>query len=58
MAMITWAKKSSSKSTNIGPKVHIVTTWESIKKLKNITPLGDSSWHALPNLPILVDILA
>ena len=25
-------KKSSSKSTNIGPKVHFVTTWETIKK--------------------------
>ena len=36
-------KKSSSKSTNIGPKVHIVTTWETIEKLKNNTPLGDSS---------------
>ena len=43
MAMITCTKKSSSKSTNIGPKVHIVTTWETIEKLKNNTPLGDSS---------------
>ena len=58
MAMITWAKKSSSKSTNIGPMVHIVTTWETIKKLKNSTPLGDSSWHGLPNLPKLADFLA
>ena len=31
-------KKSSSKSTNIGPTVHIVATWETIKKLKNNTP--------------------
>ena len=31
-------KKSSSKSANIGPKVHIVATWETIKKLKNNTP--------------------
>ena len=38
MAMIIWTKKSSSKSTNIGPKVHIVATWETIKKLKNNTP--------------------
>ena len=58
MAMVTWAKKSSSKSANIAPKVHIVATWETIKKLKNSTPLGDSSWHALPNLPKLADILA
>ena len=51
-------KKSSSKSTNIGPKAHIVATWETIKKLKNNTPLGDSSYHALPNLPKWLDILA
>ena len=38
MAMVTWAKKSSSKSANIGPKVHIVATWETIKKFKNNTP--------------------
>ena len=34
MAMITWAKKSSSKSTNIGPMIHIVTTWETMKNYK------------------------
>ena len=58
MAMVTWAKKSSSKSANIGSKVHIVATWETIKELKSSTPLGDSSWHALPNLPKLADFLA
>ena len=31
-------KKSSSKSTCIGSKGHIVATWETIKKLKNSTP--------------------
>ena len=31
-------KKSSGKSTCIGSKVHIVATWETIKKLKNSTP--------------------
>ena len=38
MAMITWAKKSSSKSTNIGPKVHVVATWGTIKELSISTP--------------------
>ena len=33
MLTITWAKKSPSKSTYIGPKVHIAATWETIKKL-------------------------
>ena len=51
-------KKSPRKSTYIGPKVHIVATWGTIKKLNFSTPLGDSSWHALPNLPKLADILA
>ena len=36
-------KKSSSKSTYIGTKVHIVATWGTIKKLNFSTPLGDSS---------------
>ena len=58
MAMFTWAKKSPRKSTYIGPKVHIVATWGTLKKLNFSTPLGDSSWHALPNLPKLADILA
>ena len=46
MLTITWAKKSPSKSTYIGPKLIFST------------PLGDSSWHALPNLPKLADISA
>jgi len=33
-------------------------TWGNQKKLHFSTPLGDSSWHALPNLPKLADILA
>ena len=51
-------KKTPSKSTYIGPKIHIVATWGTIKELNFSTPLGDSSWHALPNLPKLADILA
>ena len=51
-------KKSPRKSTYIRPKVHIVATWGTLKKLNFSTPLGDSSWHALPNLPKLADILA
>ena len=51
-------QKSTSKSTYMGPKVHIVATWGTLKKLNFSTPLGDSTWHALPNLPKLADILA
>ena len=54
----SYTKKSPSKSTYIGPKVYIAAAWETIKKLIFSTPLGDSSWHALPNLPKLADILA
>ena len=36
-------KKSPRKSTYIGPKVHIVATWGTLKKLNFSTPLGDSS---------------
>ena len=36
-------KKSPRKSTYIGPKVYIVGTWGTLKKLNFSTPLGDSS---------------
>ena len=58
MAIITWSKKSPSQSIYIGPKVHIVATWDTIKQKILTTPLGDSSWYGLPNLPKLADILA
>ena len=58
MATITWSKKSPSQSIYIGPKVHIVATWNTIKQKILMTPLGNSTWHALPNLPKLADILA
>ena len=55
MATITWPKKSASQSIYIGPTVHIVATWDTIKQKILTTPLGDNSWHGLPKL---VDILA
>ena len=38
MPTITWAKKSPSKSTHIGSKVHIVATWGTIKRLNISNP--------------------
>ena len=58
MAMITWSKKSSSKSTYERPKIHILAAWGTINKLNFSIPLGDNSWNALPNLSKLADILA
>ena len=37
---------------------YVIATWGTIKKLDFSTPFGDSSWHALPILPKLADILA
>ena len=48
-------KKSASQSIYIGPMVHIVATWDTIKQKILTTPLGDNSW---PGLPKLADILA
>ena len=52
MPTSTWAKKSSSKSTCTGSKVHIVATWETIKKLKNSTPFEGLLVLRLNYLPI------
>ena len=38
MPTITWAKKSPSKSTHIGSKVHIVATWGTINFFNINTP--------------------
>ena len=43
MAMVTWTKKKFKQIYQYRTKGHIVATWETIQKLKNNTPLGDSS---------------
>ena len=48
MPMITWAKKSPSKSIYIGPKVHIVATWGTIKKF-DISPPWRGHIHFKPD---------
>ena len=59
MAMITWAIKKFKQINQYRAKGTFCDYMGDYKKkLKNSTPLGDSSWHALPNLPILADILA
>ena len=56
MAMITWAKKKFKQIYQYRAKGTYFGYMRDLKKIKNSTPLGDSSWHALPNLPILEDI--
>ena len=55
MATITWPKKSASQSIYIGPMVHIVATWGTIKKLNISTPFEGPVVLRLKDPPIWAD---
>ena len=55
MPRITWAKKSPSKSTYIGPKLHIVATWGTIKFFNINTPFEGPVVLRLKYPPIWAD---
>ena len=57
MAMITWAKKKFKQIYQYRAKGTYFGYMRDLKKIKK-QEIGDSSWHALPNLPKLADILA